>query len=235
MTVTNKLYFDIYNITYNLVEQPSLSFEWSALIPSNSLDAIPSGDYEFSDSPHQIWPRPYLKNYNSTWSVPQAQLVISSSGLSYSINDTSTNASVQISEQCQGVPINQTTAIINGPQNTANFFVFQPNGILNIDLGGVDQVGVYELTIQNQEKLLNSTGNSANQFIYISDDPLGFKIEFKNEYPVLNSSLNFATAYINQVYSFSIVFKDLEGDQVYISLTSPTATIDAAEFINNNK
>ena len=234
-SITNKLYLDIYNRTYSLIEQPNISIEWSNLTPQIYLDAIRSEDYKFSDSPHQIWPRPYLINNSFTWSVPQGQLIISNSGISYNVNNTSTNTSVQISEQCQGVPINQTFVTINGPENTTNFLSFQSLGSLYIDLSKVEQVGIYEVTIQNQEKLLYTLTNDINQFIYFIDDPLVFKIEFINEFPVIQPFQKFEPAYVNQKYSFYILFTDFENDQVNISFKSQTATIDVAEFVNNNK
>ena len=62
---------------------------------------------------------------------------------------------VDISDQWQGVPINQTMLLSISPQVDTNFLTFLPKGVLEINTRYISQVGLFSLQIVNQVKILS--------------------------------------------------------------------------------
>ena len=159
------------------------------------------------------------------WSVPQAELIINNSVLSFNVSDNSEKIIIKVSEQWQGVPINQTFSIISGPVEETNFISFDKYGMWEINLKNVSEVGEYTVIIQNQEMLINMSANNTNPLNYILDDPLSFKITFFNYPPKLISNLNMSDGYVDQKYLITLNFTDAENDRVFIKFQSDFSTI----------
>ena len=221
-TVPNKMNFAIINQTYSLTEQTNMTFQCLVSTKLFQFDTISEEDFDFSDTSLSIWPRPCLNKTNGNWSTPQTELLINSDGLSLQVNDNSSLVTIKISEQWQGVPINQTAFLISGPDENAKFISFSSGGVLKLNLSSVSEAGTYTITIQNQQKLIDMSSNSAN---YIFDDPVSFKISINNDPPKLISSLVMKDAYVGQKYIFTLNFTDVENDKVSFKLRSESSTI----------
>ena len=225
MSAENKLSFYIVDISYSFIEQPTLNFACSIQTSLLVLDSISSQSYEFPDSLHSIWPRPYLKGDFQSCRSPQASFMTGESNLIYNVNDSSHNIVVNLCEQCQGIPINQTKILSISPNIDSSFLNFLPNGQLEILMNEVNNIGSYSITIQNQIKLLNPNMTSYRIIDYIWDDPLNLNIELINNYPKIKTNLTSFTIMVNKELSFNILFLDDEDDQVNISLSSTINTI----------
>ena len=225
MSAENKLSFNIVDINYSFIEQPNLNFTCSIQTSLLAFDSISSQSYEFSDSLHSIWPRPYLKEDFQSYRSPQASFMTGDSNLIYNVNDSSHNIILNLCEQCQGIPINQTKILSISPNVDSRFLNFLPNGQLEIVMNEVNNIGSYSITIQNQIKLLNPNMTSYRIIDYIWDDPLNLNIEFINNFPKIKTILASFTIMVNKELSFNILFLDDEDDQVHISLNSIINTI----------
>ena len=225
MSPTDGMVFKIVNQSYSFEEQSSMLFTCSISNSQNLLDVIPSGDYEFSDSPHSIWPRPYLKGDFAACRAPQAVSVVNNTNLAYQVSDNSSDVLLHISEQCQGVPINQTKVVSIFPRIDTSFLNFTSNGELDLKLKDVAQIGNYSVTIQNQVKLLNPNMTNYSVMDYIWEDSIHFYIEFSNNSPIIQTNLVEFTALINEFLTINVYFMDAEDDQVYFALDSLTCSI----------
>ena len=225
MSIENQLSFNIVDISYSFIEQPTLNFTCSIQTSLLVLDLIFSQTYEFSDSLHSIWPRPYLKGDFQSCRSPQASFINGDSNLTYNINDSSDNIVLNLCEQCQGIPINQTKILSISPNVDSRFLNFLPNGQLEILMNEVDNIGSYSITIQNQIKLLNPNMTNYRIIDYIWDDPLNLSVELINNYPKIKTNLTSFTIMVNKELSFNILFLDNEDDEIYISLISIDFTL----------
>ena len=220
----NEITINISNISYSFLEQPSLTFTCSVSTTQLILDSVSSQDYNFSDSPHNIWARPYLQSEN--WKSPQTNFVNNLAKFTFNVDDLSSSDMLNLCEQWQGVPINQTKINFISPDVDAGFLSFMSNGQLMIKLGEVGNVGNYSITIQNQLKLLNSSMTNFRSIDYIWDNPINFNIELSNNIPILKSNLVLFKVKVNTQLDLNILFEDEENDQVYFSLISQTSSID---------
>ena len=216
--------FNISAFSYQVMA--SLNFTCQTPSTQVVLDKINSSNFSLSDSPHSIWPRPDESNFNS-WKPPDAVVNYDSNSFIYNISESTPNIYMNVSEQWQGVPIIQTRAVTNLTQNNINFLIFQPNGVIEINIAQVNQVGLIQINIQNQVKLQIPDPVYFVTINYIWNDPIAFTFKLINEPPFLQSNLSEISDVINKELTINLVFIDVENDQVQINIKSDLFSFDS--------
>ena len=181
------------------------------------LDIIESTEFTFDDSPHTIIPRPSIKSYD-LYRPPDAEIVSINNRFKLNISDSIPNIYVTVSEQWQGVPINQTFLQSISPDVPSNFLNFLPNGGVEIIPSQVTQVGNFTIVIVNQLMLQSSKNSNYRVIEYINDDALAFTLELINLPPQLKTNINRIEGYVNKEIIIDLVFIDSEDDHVGVRM-----------------
>ena len=213
------------DINYTFQEMTNMIFNWAVSNQILNVDSISSSIYNFSDSPYSIWPRPYSKEYFADWVAPSSYIVFTNDTFSLKINDTMASILVQVSEQWQDVPINQTSKQSISPDIQFSYFNFLQNGQAQIDWTSINEVGVYSVTIKNQLKLTNPNNTNFRMIDYLWDNQTTFQIVLINDIPKLQSNLKNYTINIDEDLSISLTFSDSENDTVNFAFQSLTWSI----------
>ena len=157
--------------------------------------------------------------------------------LSLKISDSTPNIFVNISQQWQGVTINQTTLVSILPDVQSNFLNFLPDGVAEIVISEVTQVGDFNVTISNQMKLLSPNMTNYRTIKYIWDDPITFAFVLINQAPTLDSDLGNLKGIVNEQFVINLVFSDNENDHVMIRFEADSVSFNMnsnIEEVNKN-
>ena len=225
------------DLNYTFQEMTNMTFNWVISNQILNVDSISSSIYNFSDSPYSIWPRPYSKEYFADWVAPSSYIVFTNNTFSLKINDTMSTILIQVSEQWQDVPINQTSIQSISPDIQFSYLNFLQNGLAQIDWSSINEVGVYSVTIKNQLKLMNQNNTNFRVIDYLWDNQMTFQIELINDTPQLQANLRNYTINIDEDLSFSLTFSDSENDTVnfeFQSLTWSITDTSTVVKVNNN-
>ena len=220
---TNIIIYTNYTYNYQLVSNISLS--WQVSSSPTQLDTIESSEFSFNDTSNTIWPRPDVLRYDNC-KPPGTKINNSSIYLSFEISDSTPNIFVNISQQWQGVPINQTTLVSILPDVQSNFLNFLPNGVAEIVISEVTQIGVFNITISNQMKLLSPNMTNFRTIKYVWDDPITFALVLINQEPTLDSDLGNLIGIANEQFVINFVFIDNENDHVMIRFDTDSVFFD---------
>ena len=220
------------NTSYVYTEIASLNFVCKISNSEYFPETYPSSSFNFSQSPHVIFPRYYIRGDLNSWRGPQAVILPQNQNLTILLTSNNTlPIELIVWEQCQKVPINQTMIISVNPDYNQNFINFLPDGKLIIEISEVFQVDLFTISIANQLSLLNPDIKSYSQFEYLWDNSIEFQIELKNSIPQLNLNKNKFEAYLNSEFSLNLNFHDQENDIVYFRFSSQSSTIvDTSNF-----
>ena len=220
---TNIIIYTNYTYSYQVVS--SISLNWQVSSSPIQVDTIDSSQFSFNDTSHTIWPRPDVLQYDNC-KPPGTKFYNSSMFLSLKISDSTPNIFVNISQQWQGVPINQTTLASILPDVQSNFLNFLPDGVAEIAISEVTQVGYFNITIRNQMKLLSPNMTNFRTIEYIWDDPITFTLVLINQEPTLDSDLGNLKGIVNEQFAINLVFTDNENDHVMIRFETDSVSFN---------
>ena len=218
---------------YSYTIMTNMTISWILSNTQLVLDTISCSEFELSDSPHKIWPRPDLNNYSSC-TPPSSSILSQNSTFSLLVSDSNPKNLLNVWEQCQGVPINQTSLVFILPDIQTNFLNFQPNWVVEIITNEVNQVGDFILSIQNQVKLLSPNMTNFRQIEYIWNDPITFTLKLLNSVPQLQSNLSIIHWFVGDKWPVFLEFTDKENDQIQLNVQSSSNSFNIDQSIEES-